>query len=89
VELLLSHDTAYVCINYAQTHTSAVPPVPAVTAVTAAKAVIRLHGHSHSPSWPQGNEEERHCYAYPHPDLSAWLSEACSSPNLPRGCTSS
>jgi uncharacterized protein YecE (DUF72 family) len=66
-KLLRSHDAAYVCADMPQNHAGAVPPL---LAVTAAKAVIRLHGHS--PSWPRGDKEERYRYTYSHPELSAW-----------------
>lgn len=66
-KLLREHDAAYVCTDMPQSHPGAVPPV---LAVTADKAVIRLHGHS--AAWPRGGKEERYRYEYSDRELAAW-----------------
>lgn len=65
--LLRAHDAAYVCADMSQSHPGAVPPL---LAVTANKAVIRLHGHS--AAWTRGGKEERYRYEYSAPELAAW-----------------
>ena len=65
--LLRDHDAAYVCADMTQSHPGAVPPL---LAVTAEKAVIRLHGHS--AAWSRGGKEERYRYEYSAAELAAW-----------------
>ena len=66
-KLLGAHDAAYVCADMTQSHPGAVPPL---LAVTANKAVIRLHGHS--AAWSRGGKEERYRYEYSAEELVAW-----------------
>jgi uncharacterized protein YecE (DUF72 family) len=66
-ELLRAHNAAYVCADMTQSHPGAVPPL---LAVTATKAVIRLHGHS--AAWSRGGKEERYRYEYSASELTAW-----------------
>lgn len=66
-KLLGDHDAAYVCADMSQSHPGAVPPL---LAVTANKAVIRLHGHS--AAWSRGGKEERYRYEYSASELAAW-----------------
>ena len=65
--LLRTHGAAYVCSDMSQSHPGAVPPL---LAVTADKAVIRLHGHSSA--WSRGGKEERYRYEYSADELAAW-----------------
>lgn len=65
--LLRDHGAAYVCPDMPQSHTDAVPPL---LAVTANKAVIRLHGHS--TAWLRGGKEDRYRYEYSPEELAAW-----------------
>ncbi|NUR28088.1 MAG: DUF72 domain-containing protein, partial [Catenulispora sp.] len=69
--LLRDHGAAYVCPDMPQSHPGAVPPL---LAVTADKAVIRLHGHS--TAWEHGNKEERYRYEYSAAELSGWAERA-------------
>ncbi|MEY9929874.1 uncharacterized protein YecE (DUF72 family) [Catenulispora sp. GP43] len=66
-KLLRAHNAAYVCTDMPQSHPGAVPPL---LAVTADRAVIRLHGHSHA--WQRGGKEDRYRYEYSAAELSAW-----------------
>jgi uncharacterized protein YecE (DUF72 family) len=66
-KLLRDHGAAYVCADMPQTHAGAVPPL---LAVTADKAVIRLHGHS--TAWLRGGKEDRYRYEYSRDELAAW-----------------
>ncbi|MEY9862737.1 uncharacterized protein YecE (DUF72 family) [Catenulispora sp. GAS73] len=66
-QLLRDHGAAYVCADMSQSHPGAVPPL---LAVTANRAVIRLHGHS--AAWSRGGKEERYRYEYSASELAAW-----------------
>ncbi|MEZ0108958.1 uncharacterized protein YecE (DUF72 family) [Catenulispora sp. EB89] len=66
-KLLRDHGAAYVCSDMSQSHPAAVPPL---LAVTANRAVIRLHGHS--AAWSRGGKEERYRYEYSASELAAW-----------------
>lgn len=66
-EMLRARNAAYVCTDMSQQPPGAVPPA---LAVTADKAVIRLHGHS--PDWQRGGKQERYRYEYSGPELTAW-----------------
>lgn len=70
-KLLRDHDAAYVCPDMPQSHPGAVPPL---LAVTASKAVVRLHGHS--AAWERGGKEERYRYEYSGAELAAWAERA-------------
>jgi uncharacterized protein YecE (DUF72 family) len=69
--LLRSHDAAFVCVDMPQSHKGAMPPL---VAVTAGKAVIRLHGRSQA--WAGGSKEERYRYEYTAAELASWADQA-------------
>jgi len=70
-DLLRDHGAAYVCSDMPQSHPGSVPPL---LAVTANKAVIRLHGHSSA--WEHGSKEDRYRYEYSASELSTWAERA-------------
>ena len=71
LDLLREQDAAFVCVDMPH---SLPDSVPALLEVTAATAVIRLHGHS--PAWIGGGKEDRYRYEYTPEELTAWASRA-------------
>lgn len=71
LSLLREYGSAFVCVDMPQSHPDSVPPLLEVTAAT---AVIRLHGHS--PAWVGGSKEDRYRYEYPPAELAEWASRA-------------
>jgi uncharacterized protein YecE (DUF72 family) len=69
--LLRAHDAAYVCVDMPQAHSGAVPPL---LAVTADRAVARLHGRSEA--WIGGSKEERYRHEYTPAELASWANRA-------------
>jgi uncharacterized protein YecE (DUF72 family) len=71
LRLLTEYDAAYVCVDMPQYSRTAMPPNLEVTAAT---AVIRLHGRSEH--WADGDERERYRYDYSSPELRQWATNA-------------
>ena len=71
LDLLREHAAAFVCVDMPH---SLPDSVPALLEVTAATAVIRLHGHSSA--WIGGSKEDRYRYEYTPEELTEWASRA-------------
>ncbi|HEX4791914.1 MAG TPA: DUF72 domain-containing protein [Actinospica sp.] len=71
LKLLTEYDAAYVCVDMPQHPDTA---MPSDLEVTAATAVIRLHGHSER--WIDGDKRERYQYDYSPPELRRWAANA-------------
>lgn len=71
LRLLADHDAAYVCVDMPQHSPAAMPPDLEITAAT---AVIRLHGRSGR--WADGDKRERYQYSYTAAELEQWSANA-------------
>lgn len=71
LRLLKEYDAAYVCVDMPQHSSTAMPTDLEVTAAT---AVIRLHGRSEH--WADGDKRERYRYEYGSDELRRWAANA-------------
>ena len=71
LRLLTEYDAAYVCVDMPPHSPTAMPPNLEVTAAT---AVIRLHGRSEH--WAGGDKRERYQYDYSPRELRHWAANA-------------